>query len=249
MASPSHKSIGKTPRFNKKLVVITQGSGDTSVQLINKDAGATAAVVELFRDSSSPATNDILYAIDFYGNDSAGNKTRYAEITAVITDATNGSEDCNLRFVTVVGGVEGNRLHIGNGIWADGATGGDPGAGKFNANDVNILGDSVLDRLIKAWVNFDASSGTPTIGDSLNVSSLDDDGVGLIGINLSITMGNTNYGFVGTARCTGAYVNVSVAPTATMAKTTTAFDIRTSRTSTDAAHDCTEVNVFVVGAV
>lgn len=247
MASPSHKSVAHSPIHTKKLVVVTPGSGDTLAQLINKDAGATAAVFELFRDSSSPAANDILFAVDFYGRDSGGNKQRYAEITAVITDPASGSEDCNLRFVTTVAGVENNRMHIGDGIWAEGATGGDPGAGKFNASDFNILGVGVLDRLIKAWVSFNASTGTPTVNDSLNVTSLDDDGVGLIGINLSITMANANYGFVGTGRCVGAYVAVVVSPTATMAKSTTAFDIRTSRTSTDAQHDCTEVNVYVVG--
>ena len=43
----------------------------------------------------------------------------------------------------------------------------------------------------KAWINI--PSGQASINDSLNVSSLDDDGTGDGGINLTSSMANSNY--------------------------------------------------------
>ena len=54
----------------------------------------------------------------------------------------------------------------------------------------------------KAWVNFDASSGTPTERDSLNVSSLTDNGTGVFSPNFSSNMSSTGYSSQG---ATNAY--------------------------------------------
>jgi len=45
----------------------------------------------------------------------------------------------------------------------------------------------------KAWVNFDAYSGTPTIRDSFNVSSITDSGVGYYRVNYTNNMPNRGY--------------------------------------------------------
>ena len=37
----------------------------------------------------------------------------------------------------------------------------------------------------KAWCNYHHSGGTPTISGSFNVSSLDDSGVGMVGVNVT----------------------------------------------------------------
>ena len=44
----------------------------------------------------------------------------------------------------------------------------------------------------KAWVNFNGT-GTIAIRDSLNVSSIDDDGTGDYGVNYSASMASSNY--------------------------------------------------------
>ena len=49
----------------------------------------------------------------------------------------------------------------------------------------------VVNGSAKAWINI--PSGQASILDSLNVSSLDDDGVGDGGVNLTSSMANTNY--------------------------------------------------------
>lgn len=47
----------------------------------------------------------------------------------------------------------------------------------------------------KAWVRWDASSGTPTIVSSYNVTSLTDNGVGDTTINFTTAFSNANYGW------------------------------------------------------
>jgi hypothetical protein len=47
----------------------------------------------------------------------------------------------------------------------------------------------------KAWVNFNGT-GTIAARDSLNVTSLTDNGVGQYVVNLTSSMGNTNYSWV-----------------------------------------------------
>jgi hypothetical protein len=70
------------------------------------DAGAAAGpVVDLYRNSASPAVNDILGNITFNGRDSAANKQEYASIEAVIADPVSGSEDSTLNFYVEVAGT------------------------------------------------------------------------------------------------------------------------------------------------
>lgn len=47
-------------------------------------------------------------------------------------------------------------------------------------------------QLAKAWVSFD-STGTFTVNDSFNVSSVDDNGTGDFTVNFSTAMANVNY--------------------------------------------------------
>jgi hypothetical protein len=62
-------------------------------------------------------------------------------------------------------------------------------------------------RAAKFWVNFNGT-GTPTIRDSLNVSSITDNGVGSYTVNLSITMNNANYA-IGSYASGGATLTVA----------------------------------------
>lgn len=61
-------------------------------------------------------------------------------------------------------------------------------------------------QLAKAWVNFNGS-GTVTIRDSYNVSSITDIGVGEYAVNYSTALSNTNYSAVATAGRSTAIAN------------------------------------------
>jgi len=81
-------------------------------------------------------------------------------------------------------------------------------AGKIIADTIetgagaDISTSYVVNGSAKAWVNFDASSGTPTERNSLNVSSLTDNGTGNFSPNFSNNMSSTGYSSQG---ATNAY--------------------------------------------
>tara|TARA_B100001287_G_scaffold270414_1_gene269164 strand:- start:43 stop:459 length:417 start_codon:yes stop_codon:yes gene_type:complete len=67
--------------------------------------------------------------------------------------------------------------------------------GKTTAGSVNVRGEgsnntNLQQGLAKAWAGFDTGGN---LGDSLNISSADDDGTGNFGINFIINMANSNY--------------------------------------------------------
>jgi len=79
-----------------------QGSDITDQVLIeNTNSGAeTAPDLTLFRNSSSPADSDTLANIIFRGKNDANEDINYFEMTGVIADASDGSEDTQVEFAT-----------------------------------------------------------------------------------------------------------------------------------------------------
>jgi hypothetical protein len=85
-----------------------------NVTMTSTDAGAAAApLLELYRDSASPAANDTLGEIEFNGEDSAGNKQAYALFHASILSPTSGAEQGQLHFETATGGALTEKMIIG----------------------------------------------------------------------------------------------------------------------------------------
>jgi hypothetical protein len=82
--------------------------------LTSTDAGASAApLLDLYRDSASPAASDTLGEIEFNGEDSAGNKQQYGLIHASILSPTSGAEQGQLHFETATGGASTEKMIIG----------------------------------------------------------------------------------------------------------------------------------------
>jgi len=72
--------------------------------------------LKLFRDSSSPAANDVLGQVLFSGNDDTAPtpvKINYASITGFITDATAGAHDGSIVFNCVRNGTSAPYMNIG----------------------------------------------------------------------------------------------------------------------------------------
>ena len=66
-----------------------------------------------------------------------------------------------------------------------------------DASGNNSIGMSyVAEGSAKVWVAFDGTASGATIRDSFNVSSTDDDGTGLHGVNFSSAMSTANYSSV-----------------------------------------------------
>lgn len=80
---------------------ILTGSSGFNGTLTSTDAGAAAApILTLYRDSATPATNDILGQLLFNGEDSAGNTQEYASIQPVIVSPTSTTEASTLDLYT-----------------------------------------------------------------------------------------------------------------------------------------------------
>ena len=73
------------------------GTGDLT--LTSTDTGSSASpIIELFRNSASPADADYLGQLKFTGESDDGSKEVYAKMTAKIDDASSGTEDGLFEF-------------------------------------------------------------------------------------------------------------------------------------------------------
>jgi hypothetical protein len=130
------------------------------------NTGAAAGpLVEMYRNSASPANSDVIGGMRLTAKNASGTKTTMAEVHGVITDTTNASEDAKVVVQTVVAGALADRVHVGGGLWGNGATGGDPGAGKANFTEVQRDGNGIQ-PLVNATVQ------ASTSGTSIDFSSI-----------------------------------------------------------------------------
>jgi len=102
-----------------KTYVATLGSASafpdqSSITWTYTDAGAAVGpTFDMYRLSSSPATNDILASIVSNGRDSAGNKQEYAAVETVIVDATSTTERGTIDWYTMQNGSRNRSMSIG----------------------------------------------------------------------------------------------------------------------------------------
>ena len=80
--SSGNVGIGETSPDNL-LHIKSSASDVTMIKLENTNAGAYPGRITFVQNSASPADDDALGKIDFYGEDSAGNSDRYAFILAL----------------------------------------------------------------------------------------------------------------------------------------------------------------------
>jgi len=119
-----------TPLVGTEVLPIVQSSATKQVSVANltagrtfealgmtltsTDAGAAAApLLELYRDSASPAASDTLGEIEFNGEDSAGNKQAYGLIHASILSPTSTAEQGQIHFETATAGALTEKMIIG----------------------------------------------------------------------------------------------------------------------------------------
>ena len=92
-------------------------STDTTDQIIFENSSGdadSAPDLVLFRNSASPAADDLLGNLVYRGEDSAGNTHDYASIVASIEDTTNTSEDGILDIMTSSAGTLASRIRLKN---------------------------------------------------------------------------------------------------------------------------------------
>ncbi len=85
--------------------------------------------------------------VSFFGQNSTNAQITYGEIKQSIIDNTATSEDGSISFSTVVAGALANRMNIGQGLYMDGATGGDMGIGTGNFSALYLNGVDISSSL------------------------------------------------------------------------------------------------------
>lgn len=89
-----------------------------------------------------------------------------------------------------------------------------------NAAGLTGTSTNMMDGLVKAYCNVD-QTGTQSIRDSSNISSITDDGVGQTDTNYTNNMSSADYGFTGTKGRTSGQNGNCIAHTNSQIPTTT----------------------------
>lgn len=85
--------------------VTAQNFTADQLELISIAADANEGpVLSLYRDSASPADDDVIGVVKFQGENDAAQKTVYAEINTQVADASDFTEDARLQFRVRTGG-------------------------------------------------------------------------------------------------------------------------------------------------
>jgi hypothetical protein len=109
--------IGDWIVYNGAVWQRVEGGSDgnfANVTMTSTDAGAAAApLLDLYRDSATPAASDTLGEIEFNGEDSAGNKQQYAIIHGSILSPTSTAEQGQIHFETATAGASTEKMIIG----------------------------------------------------------------------------------------------------------------------------------------
>jgi len=120
--------------------ISSTAAGGSFLTLTNVEAGATGPDIVVFKDSASPAANDVIGRQLFNGRDSGNNITAYGLMRYGINDPTNGSEDGYIDWWTVKAGTLSVTATMALGLYMSGATGGDQGTGTINATNYYLNG-------------------------------------------------------------------------------------------------------------
>jgi len=115
---------------------ITTADNTAQLKLESTDADANVGpILEMTRNSSSPADNDILARIDFKGDNDAAEETFFGSINAVATDVSNGAEDGQIKHRVMVNGTVTSVLDLdaSGASVTGGGTFSSSSSGEFNA--------------------------------------------------------------------------------------------------------------------
>ena len=171
-----------------------------SLTLTSTDASAAAApLLDLYRDSASPAVSDTLGEIEFNGEDSAGNKQAYGLIHASILSPTSTAEQGQIHFETATAGALTEKMIIGTTNLVINEIGA--------VYNVRIEGDTDANLFYTDATNSRIGVGTiaPAAKLSTNVS-----GAGSV---TALNLTNDNSGF---AAGTGPAINFGIASSSTI---------------------------------
>ena len=136
-------------------LTISNANADTFAHTLllvdSEDDTTNGPVLTLYRNTASPADNDILGKIQFNGEDSNGDARAYGNIRTESVDVTNGSHDGAMIFNTAIAGTQTDIFRIDTGVRA------------MIAGVVNITGTTTLSDEQSGSYVYVTGSGAPTL--------------------------------------------------------------------------------------
>ena len=161
-----------------------------TVTLTDTDAGSSAApIIELYRNSSSPADSDYIGQLKFQGENDNDQKVVYAKITAKIGDATDTTEDGIIEVTHVKAGsnnisarwtsdalklINGTGLEIADGLLTLGSTAVTATAAELNLVDGITAGTISASKAVIVDSNKDITGfRNVTLTGELDAATLD----------------------------------------------------------------------------
>ena len=157
----------------------------TGIQINSTDDSSSAGpVIDLVRDSSSPAGADYLGQIAFKGDDAGGSQHTYAKISGKIVTPTAGSEFGNIEFAVVANGSneivarlksDGLFLNTGNTIQFEGST--------ADAHETTL---TVVDPTADRTISLPNASGTIALTSDIGSSDISGDSTPQLGGDLDV---------------------------------------------------------------
>ena len=94
-------------------VTITTADVNPQLTIISTEAGGDVApLIDLYRNSSTPADGDVLGQLRYYGENSADEKIEYVRVRAGIADVTDGDEGGTYTITSYTAGAQYGRLNI-----------------------------------------------------------------------------------------------------------------------------------------
>jgi hypothetical protein len=133
-------------------------SGTHWLELKNASAGSVGPTLFISQYSASPANNDDVGKISFFGNTTTSN-TEYGNIYGTIGDVTHATRTGVLGLYPIIAGVETFGLGVSNGVKVGAATGNYQGTGTINISaNYYVAGTKVVGARDTGWT---AMTGTP----------------------------------------------------------------------------------------
>lgn len=191
-------TIGGIPSFSSITVA-------DSLTITSTDAGAGAApVLEMYRNSATPASADLLGEMLWTGQNSTPVKATYSFIEARLDNPVAAAETATLLFATAQAGTVAARMGLAAGLVVGAPTGGDKGAGAINAaalyaNGVQI---SIFPLLIAGLIPTSIGGNNTTAGITFSSGQcIDSTGSNIIirssSLSWSVSNGNAVNGYQG----------------------------------------------------
>ena len=132
--------------YSDELEVNTSSTQTSTSIIYENDGVGMGPIVRLYRNKTAAADNDYLAALDYKGNDDAGNEFFYARINGKIIDASDGTEEGRLEFRVGSAGVNS---------WQNATI-----VAHMNGNGLDVKGEMLAESYNENFAEITSSSGT-----------------------------------------------------------------------------------------